>query len=651
VTSARARPGPRERLSSRPRPGRRLALLCLLGAALAGAAGAGCATERYHRAGNADDVAAALSRSRPAPGGPTNATGRPLVFLSFGGLRGPQIGAYDLAQAKLLWTQPGEVTGRIEVGRDAIVHARRAQDGRAAGQGELVGRDLLTGALLWQHPISPDERLLGYTVDADRAIYVVRSGEGPARGQASAVALDAVSGAVRWRHALPSGDAGAPAARGGLVAVPVQSQYVILLDGRTGDEAAQILSTEEAATFVRGMPEGIFFGSKGIFAASAATATASRRSPGYVQASLPKFVRPFYHHDMYRPEQGDYSAIDRNRILWRVGVDGAGRASFRDGMVFVHNYRFFFGFDAGSSALKWAYDQPDADAVSSDHTGGALVFVTTAGEIGALDAATGQRIYAAHVPGASLVRGATFDADGFAPRVGGTGDLPPARHEGLAETLSAILWDADRRFWDVKIFAIDELGKLPGRGVTADLLKVTQQQDLPVGVRRKAGEALVARKDGNSIDLFIETLKTHSDFVEGTRASSVEIVARAAGAMKAKAVAGALIEHLRLPDTEPETVTQISRALAAIQATEGVPALRDFLSLYRADPAYDAEPAALIAVSEALLQLGGAGERPLLLFIAEQPSTIEPLRLHIRQALAQTAAAVPVVPPTTTTSR
>ena len=204
-----------------------------------------------------------------------------------------------------------------------------------------------------------DERLAGYDIDAN-AVYRGRAD----RGRDASAAPTAASsrwtrarGTVRWRHELPTGRVAGPAVRGGLVAVPVDSQYVILLDGATGAELAQVLSTAEAATFVRALPEGMFYGSRGVFLLSPATARGSRQSPGYLLAQLPAFVRPFYWYDLYRPEQAQYSAIDRNHILWRVAVEGE-RARFRDDTVVVHDYRFLFGFDATSGALRWAYSHP-----------------------------------------------------------------------------------------------------------------------------------------------------------------------------------------------------------------------------------------------------------------------------------------------------
>jgi len=258
------------------------------GAAMAfalAAALSACATSPYRRAGNAGEVAAALARSQPPAPSP-----RSLVFLVLGGTAGPRVAAYDLAGSRLVWTQPGDVTTRIAVGADVIVHGAPFQVSGTT----VLARDIGNGAVLWQHPMAENERLAGYDVDA-RGVYLVFQTVGGKRGgSGSVVALDPRAGTVRWRHELPTGHVAAPAVRGGLVAVPVDSQYVILLDGATGLEQAQVLSTAEAATFVRALPEGMFYGSRGVFLLSASTARGSRQSPGYLMASLPPFVRPFY---------------------------------------------------------------------------------------------------------------------------------------------------------------------------------------------------------------------------------------------------------------------------------------------------------------------------------------------------------------------
>ena len=585
---------------------------------------AGCATSPFQRAGNADDVAGAAARVRPvAP------PARSLAFLVLGGTAGARLGAFDLTASKLLWTQPADVTMRVETGTTVIVHGAKG----TTPNGELVARDLGTGAVLWQHPFPAAESPYGYALDGDALYVVTRSSADPGKPAGVLAALDGRTGVERWRKVLPSARVAGPAARGGLVAVPLESQYVLLYDGATGLPAAQVLSTEEAATFVRALPEGFFYGSRGIFLLGRDTARGSRRSPGYLSANLPAFVRPTYDYDFYRPEQREYSALDRNRVLWRVTVEG-GRPRFRDGLAFVHDYRFFFAFDATSGALRWAYASPD-DAVASTDTGRAIVFVTAEGEIVALDPRTGARIYDARIPG-EQVRGASFDVEGFTPAAAAAGAAP-----NLLGTLTAIIADPDQRFPAMKLFAIEELGRQPGRGVTAKLIEILQSDKAAPLATQKAGEMLVTRRDAGALDLLAAALDAHADYTANRGAPPVEVLARAIGALGplARSLAPALDAHLRLPETSPAAAAEIARALVAIGATESTPALRDFLSMYRADPVYERDPSALVAAAEALLKLGGPADRQLLLFLAEEPHTARGLRAHLADALGETATA------------
>ena len=601
-------------------------------AVVVAAALSACATSPYKRAGNSGEVAAALAHAQaPAP------AARSLAFLVLGGAAGPRVAAYDLAASRIVWTQPGEVTTRIAVGADVIVHGAKPAIGTDGAL--VIARDIGNGAVVWQHALAPGERLAGYDVDA-RAVYLVVQTLGASkRGTGgSVIALDPRAGTVRWQHVLPTSRVAGPAVRGGLVGVPVDSQYVILLDGATGNELAQVLSTAEAATFVRALPEGMFYGSRGVFLLSPSTARGSRQAPGYLFAQLPAFVRPFYWYDLYRPEQAQYSAIDRNRILWRVAVEGD-RARFRDDVVVVHDYRFLFGFDATSGALRWAYSHP-SDAVASVDTGSVIAFVSGEGDIAALDRLTGARRYEAHLPG-EVVRAATFDADGFAPTAAAS-EAGAAAAPDLVTALGTIVADPDKRFPDLKLFAIEELGRQPGRAATGKLLDLLSGRGLPPPVVQKASEALAGRKDNQSADLLAAALRTHADYAEGRAAPPTDFLARAVGALgsSGRSATPELVAQLRQPETPTPAAAQIARALVATGGEEGVPALRDFLSMYRADPAHDADPSALIAVAEALLKLGGPADRRLLLFVAEEPHTVAALRAHLARALGETETAV-----------
>ena len=77
-----------------------------------------------------------------------------------------------------------------------------------------------------------------------------------------------------------------------------------------------------------------------------------------------------------------------------------------------------------------------------------------------------------------------------------------------------------------------------------------------------------------------------------------------------------------------------------MNADSALPALRDYLAVYRADAYYESDPSALLAVTDALVKLGGPPERELLLYVAEEPRTLSPLREYVRHALMQTAEGV-----------
>jgi len=195
--------GPRARWS--------LPLWLASGLALTTLAAAGCATENYDRAGNAGDVAMALARTRPASAGPRQSHDAPHGFRALGGVGGARLAAFDLAQQNLLWTQPAELSGRVEVGSDVIVHARRG--------GGVVGRDLSRGPCCGA-PGACRRAPAGLCIDDTLVVLVLQSGGETlhvARRRWSA--LDARSGGQRWQRELRTGNVGAPAARGGLVAV------------------------------------------------------------------------------------------------------------------------------------------------------------------------------------------------------------------------------------------------------------------------------------------------------------------------------------------------------------------------------------------------------------------------------------------------
>lgn len=585
--------------------------------------------------GDGDAVARGLAAAKPAPPGPLHVSGHPFVYLVIDQRDGARLVAYDVLRAQVAWAVTADVVMRVVPGRQVVVHSDQT--------GSVIGRDSTTGAVVWRWPLPAGQTLVGYDVDAeDNVVVTIKTAADAARPEGAMVGIEGRRGSVRFRTPLPV-TVGAPALRGGVAAVPNQSQYVTFFDAQRGSYLAEVISREEEAAFVEGLPEGFVFGSRGLFLAGKETARGARRSGGYVTAKLPEFVRVVYHADAYRPEQGAYSAIDRNRLLWRLAGTDA-HASFAQGLVVVHNFRFMFGMDA-QGALRWVYTHPREDMIGSAHAGRSIVFATADGAVGALDPRDGRRLALTKVPfpgsGPAIVRGASFDVEGYAPAPGSPGAMNTTMT--LAEALTGVILDPDKRFLDVKVFALTELLAQPGAEVTADLMKILERSDQLV-ISERATEALVKRQDASALDLFVAAVRHHPDYADDVAPPRLDVLARALGGLKAQKAVPDLIDHLRLPDTDPSVVRDIATVAITTGARDSVEAFRDYLLQYRADPAFINEPGPLLAAAEVLLRLGGPSDRELLLFVAEDPRSLSALRTSVRRALTETSGGPDLMP-------
>ena len=592
----------------------------------------GCATgasvqDGYGRAGDVGQVTAALERSAAPAAGPVNSSGAPLAVLVGQTGSGPAIVAVDLRANRVIWQAAGEVEARLEIGRSVAVFGDKS--------GALIALNVRTGAKLWSQPAPPGSLLLGLSLDG-QGVYAVYRG---VAGRGLLVGLDE-EGRVKFRVAIDE-RCGAPAARGGVVAVPQRSQFISLFSSTNGKPLADILARDEAASFVRGLPEGFAYGSQGVFVASKRTAVGSHKGGGYLQAKLPEFVRPVYHYDMYKPAQSRHTAIDRNRLLWRLQGHPE-TPSFRGGRVVVHNFRFFFALDAATGNLAWSYSHPRHDAIGAVHAGSAIVFADAEGGVGALDANTGHILLSARpqgMPATFLVHGVSFDAEAFA----GQG---PGAHLGepLPQVLKSIALHPDKRFNDVRLFAIDQLSHMQDDGVAAALLEVLQKGSGEPYLMEKAADSLVARGDARSLPVYVEAIKVKPDYAEGRQPQRLDLMARALAKLGARDAMPLLVEHVRLPETDPGTVAEIGQAVITLSARDVLAPFRDYLAEYRADPAFASEPGALIAAANVLAKLGDSQDRTLLLYAAAEPRTISPLKVAIERLLAESSGSPQAAP-------
>lgn len=571
-------------------------------------------------------LAAAFATVQAPSPGPINALGKPLVFLSARGTP-KQLVAFDLEGKSELWRIDAEPTSKVIVGRDFVAYKQ--------GENRFVARDITTGAQLWSMAV--EGTFVGAAADATRVYVTAKNSSREWTMQA----IDGKSGGALWDIEAP-GVLGAPAARGGLVFSPFMKQWLTIIDANSGKVLTRIRGIDEEISFVRTTPSEVYFGSKsGVFVLDERAASGKRSQSTYGNAKLPEsFSQVHYHWDAFDPIQAGYSAYDRNRILWAAGSSGETLA-FANDMVTVHTYRFFFGFNAVSGDLQWAYNHPRVDIIASSFLGSSIGIASMNGGIGALDPATGTKIYEAKIEGQFV--GGTFDAAGWAPSesIGDGGST--------AAALASIARDRDARFNKIKTYAVEALSQLKGGDVSKDLLTLIQNPKTPPYLLQTAADVLVSRKDASGLVHLVAALKLRDNYVDGSKARAVGIVARAISALDPEGIDPRvrgeaifeLLAHMNSPQTALADLVHIVGALRQLGTGTALKPMTSFLLVYRTDPAFATQSEALSVIIDLLLAKGGAKERATVSFVAEDPATLGSIANYAKKALVQRPAKVP----------
>jgi outer membrane protein assembly factor BamB len=556
-------------------------------------------------------------RELPAQPTPRNSARQPRVFVLTGG---PQktIVAYDLASGNALWKTDADVQSRIAVGGDFIV----ALEGK-----QLVARDQARGAPRWRAAIPGT--LIGAAADRERAYAAYKDG-----GTNWLAGFDGATGKVLWK-ADAAGQLGAPAAHGGVVYVPFLSQWLSIVEGRTGKQLTRVRGIDEQISTLRVTSHVAYYGSKqGVFELDRRSATGKRAESTYGQVKIPpQLERTSYGRDAYDPVELAYTASDRTRVLWSSQPTESGPMKLSGDGYAIHHFRFVFGF-AANGDLAWSYSHPRVELVASEHTGFVIAGVSATGEVIAIDPKSGAVRAKKSLGTTGPVIGATFDADGWAPSDGG----PPV---STRDVLVGIARDPDARFDRVKELAVGALAKLPGPEVTSDLLGVLADKRAPVRLKDQVVELLIARKDPASLPVLTAQLAIQTDYLAQTAPDALTAVAKAitglAGLALEPAAVSAALEalqrHLDAPTTEVPELVAVITAMAAIGGGSERLALGSHLLLYRADDALGDDPSWHAAIVGALAR-GGPGERVLLQQLAADARTRPGLATKIRETLA-----------------
>ena len=557
-----------------------------------------------------------VRRELPEQPTPRNTDHQPRVFVLTGG---PQrtIVAYDLASGNALWKTDADVQSRIAVGGDFLV----ALEGK-----QLVARDQARGAPRWRAAIPG--MLIGAAADRERAYAAYKDGN-----TYWLAGFDGASGKVLWK-ADAAGQLGAPAAHGGVVYVPFLSQWLSIVEGRTGKQLTRVRGLDEQISTLRVTSHVAYYGSKqGVFELDRRSATGKRAESTYGVVTIPPQLAPAtFGPDAYDPVSVTYTAADRSRVLWSSQPTDAGPMKLSGDGYAIHHFRFVFGF-ATTGDLRWSYSHPRVELVASDHTGRVIAAVSATGEVVALDPDTGAVRAKKSLGTTGPVIGATFDADGWAP----SDTSPPA---STRDVLVGIARDPDARFDRVKELAVAALAKLPGPEVTGDLMSVLADKRAPVRIKDQVVELLIARKDPASLPVLTAQLAIHTDYLAQTEPEALAPVAKAIAGLAdlpldpaaVTAALEALQFHLDAPTTEVPELVAVITAMAAIGGGSERLALGAHLLLYRADDALGDDPSWHAAIVGALAKRG-PGERVLLQQVAADVRTRPTLATKIRETL------------------
>jgi outer membrane protein assembly factor BamB len=568
--------------------------------------------------------AALAKRQLPEQPAPMNAARQPRVFVLEEGAP-KTIVAYDLDGGSVLWKADADVQSRIWIGGDFIVD-REGKD--------LVARDQKTGSVRWKIELTGE--FVGATADRDRAYMVNREGT-QQKPEWYLTAYDAASGRQVWRADPAQGQLGAPVAHGGLVYSPFLTQWLIIVDGKTGNSLARLRGLDEQISTIRATSRTAYYGSRqGVFALDVRAATGKRSDATYGQAKIPpQLDRNSYGVDLYDPGQSAYTAAERARVLWSSVPTDDGPMKFTGDTYAVHYFRYVFGFDLAGD-LVWAYSNPRVALVASEHTGSSIVALSRNGDIVVLDPQTGAVRARRSLGTTANVIGATFDADGWNPA--GT----PEKVETVA-ALVAIARDRDARFDKVKELAVSSLAKLPGPDVTRQMLEILGDDRAPVKLKDTVVEMLARRKDPGALPVLTAQLAAHADFLSKSEPQFLAPVLKAIAGLRGTKIDPshvgpalvALESHLADPATETPDLALVVEAMAAVGGGAERPTLASHLLLYHADDDVGSDVNWTRAIVGALSTKPGPMERELLRQVAADPRTKQGLSQAIQESLGK----------------
>lgn len=518
--------------------------------------------------------------------------------------------SYDLGAGRALWESAVELRSVPQLAGDSVV----THEGS-----ELVVRELRTGRVTSR--IGDRQLLLvGAAGEGRDGVIVLSTGGGVG---AFSVLLGLRDGASTFTAQTVQA-AGAPAVSAGMAFVPWGHQNLSVLELSSGAEIARVRPSQGVVAAAVAQGGDVFFGQSGLAAFGRET------SPTFASLEQAMPGDPQLLRDAYQPPQGPNSAQNRVRLAYRPVVQ-AGSAAFADGSVYLVFYRLVFALSADGRSARWVARIP-RDAVGVQVLDAGVLVLDEGGGAHLLATADGRETWSAEL-GYTLVFAAAR-ADGL------TGGAPRGDAIALRDQLWSAAQDSDARLVPLRELAVRLLAAMPEAEVTANVIAICDDRATTQSVRNAACEALAGRTTG--ADHVIAALERHSAFLRGVRSPPVGALARAAVTMGDRRAVPLLVGHLRDPETAPEDIAPLSRALAAFGDQAAAAPLADFLRLYHAESSDSRLEPGLTAALEAYRVLAGPTSRELLDEIAGDALALESVRNAARAQV--TALEAPVVP-------
>jgi outer membrane protein assembly factor BamB len=547
-----------------------------------------------NRESDVDAVLARLPAARETAG-PDNAFGRPVVVASRAE-GAPGLAALDVSSGTTLWARDVVVDSQPFVGGGAVVF--RSGD-------DLVSLSLRDGEELGSRSL---DGLTPYGVAFDGGRVAVTAGQ-----SSGSVAASYRTGTIwlldEWLGNVMSPidvdkQLGAPALSGDVLFVPWDRQNISALDVRTGAELCRLVVRDEMVGWLFAVPEGVFYGSKGVFRFTRGAASGTREGSAY--APIEWADPPFPGEPELWPDgfagmgDGRPSAKAKARLAWYPGAaSGDAGVAFADDLLYVVYYRYVVALRPADRELVWVrgLTVPAAEVAASP---GGIWVVHESGAVRFLRAADGADGWTGEF-GFPVAR-AGFSVAGHRPAGGA-----PQEGDVRRQVMDALV-DTDNQAVPVRRLILSLYGRSTNPEVSRDLLALLRDPSIPDEMRNAAAQALRLRQDGAT--WLMQALEDHYDFLHDMPAPPIGVIAGALMNMNARSAASKLVEHLFDPATPIEDLEELVRSIVAIGDAAVVEPLQKFLRVYRADSELQTSQPVLEATAMGILVHGGeAGER------------------------------------------